>query len=43
MESQEEYDKEVQELYDQIQQQMDQEINKAKKRRQERQTPKIVE
>jgi len=42
MESQEEYDKEVQELYDQIQRQMDQEINKAKKRRQERQTPKIV-
>jgi len=43
MESQEEYDKEVQELYDQIQQQMDQEIDEAKKRRQERQTPKIVE
>jgi len=43
MESQEEYDKEVQELYDRIQQQMDQEINEAKKRRQERQMPKIVE
>ena len=43
MESQEEYDKEVQELYDQIQQQMDQEINEAKKRWQERQTQKIVE
>ena len=43
MESQEEYDKEVQVLYDWIQQQMDQEINKAKKRWQERQMPKIVE
>jgi len=43
MESQEEYNKEVQELYDQIQQQMDQEINEAKKQQQERQTPKIVE
>jgi len=43
MESQEEYDKEVQELYDRIQQQMDQEINEAKKRWQERQMPKIVE
>ena len=32
MESQEEYDKEVQELYDRIQQQMDQEIIEAKKR-----------
>jgi len=43
MESQEEYDKEVQELYNQIQQQMDQEIEEAKKRRQEKQVPKIVE
>ena len=43
MESQEEYDKEVQELYDRIQQQMDQEIIEAKKRRKERQTPKIEE
>jgi len=32
MESQEEYNKEVQELYDQIQQQMDREIEEAKKR-----------
>jgi len=43
MESQEEYDKEVQELYDQIQQQMDWEIEEAKKRQQEKQAPKIVE
>jgi len=43
MESQEEYDKEVQELYNQIQQQMDQEIEEAKKQRQEKQVPKIVE
>jgi len=43
MENQEEYDKEVQELYDQIQQQMDQEIKEAKKRQQEKQVPKIVE
>jgi len=43
MESQEEYNKEVQELYDRIQQQMNQEINEAKKQRRERQTPKIVE
>jgi len=31
MESQEEYNKEVQELYNRIQQQMDQEIKEAKK------------
>ena len=43
MESQKEYDKEVQELYNQIQQQMDQEINEAKKQQQEKQMPKIVE
>ena len=43
MESQEEYDKEVQELYNRIQQQMDQEIVEAKKWQQEKQTPKIVE
>ena len=43
MESQERYDKEVQELYDRIQQQMDREIKEAKKRRQEKQVPKIIE
>ena len=43
MESQEEYNREVQELYDWIQQQMDQEINKAKKQQQAKQMPKIVE